>query len=240
MQLQHSNLTEKEKEPEVIKKEKRKYGIISVSVGEGLNQIFKDLRVDEIVSGGQTMNPSTEDFVEAIKRLNAENVFILPNNSNIVMAAEQAGQVVEGVNCKVIPTKTIPQGMLACMMFNPYGEVEENYEQMCEAIGGIKTGQVTFAIKDTNINGIEIKENHFMGLNGKNIITCKEDKVEATITLLETMIDDDSEIVTLIAGEDAKEEETEKIVNYINEKYPVEVDVKIGLQPVYSYIIGVE
>lgn len=243
MQLQHSNLTEKDKEeskPEVIKEEKKKYGIISVSVGEGLNEMFKELRVDEIVSGGQTMNPSTEDFVEAINRLNAENVFILPNNSNIVMAATQASQVVEGVNCKVIPTKTIPQGMVACMMFNPYCEVDENFEQMCEAMQGIKTGQVTFAIKDTNINGIEIKENHFMGLDGKNIITCKEDKVEATITLLESMIDENSEIVTLIAGEDAEEHETTKIVEYLNDKYPIEVDVKMGMQPVYSYIIGVE
>lgn len=243
MQLQHSNLTEKDKEEvkaEEKKEEKKKYGIISVSVGEGLNEMFKELRVDEIVSGGQTMNPSTEDFVEAINRINAENVFILPNNSNIVMAANQASQVIEGVNCKVIPTKTIPQGMVACMMFNPYCEADENFEQMCEAIQGIKTGQVTFAIKDTNINGIEIKENHFMGLDGKNIITCKEDKVDATITLLESMIDEDSEIVTLIAGEDAKEDETTKIVEYLNEKYTVEVDVKNGMQPVYSYIIGVE
>ena len=220
MQLQHSNLAEKETTEASETKEKKKYGIISVSVGEGLNQMFKELR--------------------AINRINAENVFILPNNSNIVMAATQASQVVEGVNCKVIPTKTIPQGMVACMMFNPYGDIEENFEQMCEAIGGIKTGQVTFAIKDTNINGIEIKENHFMGLNGKNIVTCKEDKVDATITLLETMIDEDSEIVTLIAGEDAKEDETKKIVDYLSEKYPVEVDVKLGMQPVYSYIIGVE
>ena len=243
MQLQHSHITEndkKEEKTEVVKKEKKKYAIISVSVGEGLNQMFRDLRVDEIVSGGQTMNPSTEDFVEAINRLNAENVFILPNNSNIVMAANQASQVVEGVNCKVIPTKTIPQGMVACMMFNPYCEVDENFEQMSEAIGNVKTGQVTFAIKDTNINGIEIKENYFMGLDGKNIITCKEDKVDATITLLDSMIDENSEIVTLIAGEDAKEDETKKIVNYLNEKYPVEVDVKLGQQPVYSYIIGVE
>ena len=244
MQLQHSNLSEKDslqaEKEQPISQEKKKYGIISVSVGDGLNEMFKELRVDEIVSGGQTMNPSTEDFVEAINRINAENIFILPNNSNIVMAANQASQVVEGVNCKVIPTKTIPQGMVACMMFNPYGEVEENFEQMSEAIEGIKTGQVTFAIKDTNINGVEIKENHFMGLNGKNIVTCKEDKVDATITLLETMIDEDSEIVTLIAGEDAKEHETQKIVEYLNEKYPVEVDVKIGMQPVYSYIIGVE
>ena len=240
MQLQHSNIIENEKEGITEKKEKKKYGIISVSVGEGVNNMFKELRVDEIVSGGQTMNPSTEDFVEAINRLNAENIFILPNNSNIVMAAQQASEVVEGVNCKVVPTKTIPQGMVACMMFNPDGELDENYEQMCDAINGIKTGQVTFAIKDTNINGVEIKENHFMGLEGKNIITCKEDKVDATITLLDSMIDESSEIVTLIAGEDAKEDETQRIVDYINEKYPVEVDVKLGLQPVYSYIIGVE
>lgn len=243
MQLQHSNLAEKDAKVEStqpVNFERKKYGIISVSVGDGLNQMFKELRVDEIVSGGQTMNPSTEDFVEAIKRLNAENVFILPNNSNIVMAANQASEVIDGVNCKVIPTKTIPQGMVACMMFNPDCDVEENFEQMSEAIAGVKTGQVTFAIKDTNINGIEIKENYFMGLNGKNIVTCKEDKVEATITLLETMIDENSEIVTLIAGEDAKEDETKRIIDYLTEKYPVEVDVKNGMQPVYSYIIGVE
>ena len=237
MQEQHNQLVADAKAPDQPKSE---YAIVAVSVGEGLNKMFKDLRVNHIVSGGQTMNPSTEDFVKVINSLNAKNVIILPNNSNIVMAANQASEVVEGVNCKVIPTKTIPQGMVACMMFNPSGEIDENYEQMCEAIDGIKTGQVTFAIKDTNINGIEIKENHFMGLNGKNIVTCKEDKVDATITLLETMLDDDSEIVTLIAGEDAKEDETQKIVDYLTDKYPVEVDVKMGMQPVYSYIIGVE
>jgi dihydroxyacetone kinase-like predicted kinase len=186
------------------------------------------------------MNPSTEDFVEAIKKVNAKNVFIMPNNSNILMAANQASEVVEDVNCKVIPTKTIPQGMVACMMFNPDAGVEDNFNEMSKAISRIKSGQVTFAIKDTKIDGIEIKENYFMGLNGKNIISCKEDKVEATTELIETMIDEESEIITLISGEDVSEEETNKIVDYITSRFPVEIDVKNGRQPVYSYIIGVE
>ena len=243
MQLQHSNLQDKHEESakeEVKPVEKDEYAIIAVSAGEGINQMFRDLRVSEVVSGGQTMNPSTEDFVHAIEKVNAKNVFILPNNSNIVMAATQAGEVVEGVNCKVIPTKTIPQGLVACMMFNPECNVEENFEQMSEALTSVKTGQVTFAIKDTTIDGLEIKANYFMGLNGKNIVTCKEDKVAATIELLKTMIDDDSELVTLIAGNDARDSETSAIVDYLNDKYDLEIDVKKGDQPVYSYIIGVE
>ena len=243
MQLQHSNLQEQHNETvkeEVKTVEKEEYAIIAVSAGEGINQMFKDLRVSEVVSGGQTMNPSTEDFVHAIEKVNAKNVFILPNNSNIVMAATQAGDVVEGVNCKVIPTKTIPQGLVACMMFNPECNPEENYEQMSEALTSVKSGQVTFAIKDTTIDGLEIKANYFMGLNGKHIVTCKEDKVSATIELLKTMIDDDSELVTLIAGNDAHDSETSAIVDYLNDKYDLEIDVKKGDQPVYSYIIGVE
>jgi len=236
MQLQHSNLQEKMESPA----EKAEYAIIAVSAGEGINQMFKDLRVSEVVSGGQTMNPSTEDFIHAIEKVNAKNVFILPNNSNIVMAATQASQVVEGVNCKVIPTKTIPQGLVACMMFNPECNADENFEQMSEALTSVKSGQVTYAIKDTLIDGLQIKENHFMGLNGKQIVTCKEDKVSATIELLNTMIDSSSEIVTLIAGSDAKESETSEIVDYLNGNYDLEVDVKKGDQPVYSYIIGVE
>ena len=241
MQIQHSNLKDKsESESAAPVVEKSEYAIIAVSAGEGINQMFKDLRVSEIVSGGQTMNPSTEDFIHAIERVNAKNVFILPNNSNIVMAATQASEVVEGVNCKVIPTKTIPQGLVACMMFNPECNLEENFDQMSEALTSVKSGQVTYAIKDTVIDGLEIKENYFMGLNGKTIVTCKEDKVTTTIELLNSMIDSSSEIVTLIAGSDAKEHETSAIVDYLNGKYDLEVDVKKGDQPVYSYIIGVE
>ena len=239
MQIQHSNLKDKA-EDTPVKEEKNEYAIIAVSAGEGINQMFKDLRVSEIVSGGQTMNPSTEDFIHAIERVNAKNVFILPNNSNIVMAATQASEVVEGVNCKVIPTKTIPQGLVACMMFNPECNIDDNYEQMNEALSSVKSGQVTYAIKDTVIDGLEIKENYFMGLNGKNIVTCKEDKVTTTIELLNSMIDASSEIVTLIEGSDANANETNAIVSYLNGKYDLEVDVKRGDQPVYSYIIGVE
>ena len=238
MQIQHSNLQQEKKDEKTV--EKAEYAIIAVSAGEGINTMFKELRVDEVVTGGQTMNPSTEDFIHAIEKVNAKNVFILPNNSNIVMAATQAGEVVEGVNCRVIPTKTIPQGLVACMMFNPECSVDENFEQMSEALTGVKSGQVTFAIKDTTIDGMEIKQNHFMGLNGKNIVTCKEDKVSATIDLLNTMIDKNSEIVTLIEGNDAIESETSVIVDYLNNNYDLEIDVRKGDQPVYSYIIGVE
>jgi hypothetical protein len=246
MQIQHSSLQDKSEEKvfeslEAKKEaEKSEYAIIAVSTGEGINQMFKELRVNEIVSGGQTMNPSTEDFIHAIEKVNAKNVFILPNNSNIIMAANQASEVIEGVNCKVIPTKTIPQGLVACMMFNPECNEQENFEQMSEALTSVKSGQVTFAIKDTTIDGLEIKENYFMGLNGKNIVTCKEDKVTATIELLNSMIDERSELVTLIAGNDVKESETSAIVDYINEKYDLVIDVRKGDQPVYSYIIGVE
>ena len=240
MQIQHSNLQEKKEETVSEVKEKNEYAIIAVSAGEGINQMFKDLRVSEVVTGGQTMNPSIEDFIHAIEKANAKNIFILPNNSNIVMAANQASEVIEGVNCKVIPTKTIPQGLVACMMFNPECTPDENYEQMSEALTSVKSGQVTFAIKDTTIDGLEIKANYFMGLNGKNIVTCKEDKVTATIDLLKTMIDSNSEIVTLIAGSDAKEHETTAIFDYLSDNFDLEVEVKKGDQPVYSYIIGVE
>ncbi len=239
MQLQHSHIVE-ESTSNNNTKEKQEYALISVSSGAGLNELFKELRVTHIVEGGQTMNPSTEDFVEAINKVNAKNVFILPNNSNILMAATQACEVSEGVNCKVIPSKTIPQGMLACMMFNPESDFDTNFEEMSGALNNIKSGQVTFAIKDTKIDGVDIKENHFMGLKGKSIVSCKEDKVEAAIDLIESMIDEDSEILTLIAGEDTLKEETDKIVEHISKKYSIDIEVRDGNQPVYNYIIGVE
>lgn len=243
MQEQHENImtnaakTEKEtKKPE----QKAKYALITVAAGEGLAQMFKELRVDYVISGGQTMNPSTEDFVEAIKKVNAENVILLPNNSNIVLAAQQAADVMEDYNVHVIPTKTIPQGLSACIMFNPDVEFDINLAEMNDAIALVKTGQVTYAIKDTTFEGMEIKAGDYMGIKEKDIIISTKDKLEATKKLLDALVDADSEIVTLIYGEGVEEAQAQEIAKYIDEAYGVEVEINNGQQPVYSFIIGVE
>ena len=186
------------------------------------------------------MNPSTEDFVEAIHQLNAEHIIILPNNSNIVMAAQQAALVCEDQNIEVIPTKSIPQGLSACIMFNPDVDFETNLSEMKEAVSMVKTGQVTYAIKDTTFEGMEIKSGDYMGILEKDIIVSLPDKMETTRQLLDRMLDDESEIVTLIYGEDINEEEAEEVAAYIEDKFDVEVEVNNGMQPVYSFIIGVE
>lgn len=239
MSEQHTELVNNGKDP--AKKEKKEYGIIAVASGKGLEELFKEYRADYIVTGGQTMNPSTDDFVKAIQQVNAKKIFILPNNSNIIMAAEQACDIVEGVEVKVIPTKTIPQGLTACMMFNPEDDFSANVEEMTSSIDGVKSGQVTFAIKDTSFDGVEVKKDEFIGISNKTIICSNPNKIETTIKTIESMIDDYSSIVTIIVGEDVSEEETNKLIEILESKYPdIEFDVKIGNQPVYSFIIGVE
>ena len=245
MSEQHSELieenTKEDSKPEV--KEKKKYGLISVCAGKGIEEIFKSQRVDYLVSGGQTMNPATEDFVKAIKEVNAENVFIFPNNSNIIMAATQAKDVVEGVNVIVIPTKTIPQGIVASMMFNPIVEAEENEAEMNEALANVKTGQVTYSIKDTSVDGVEVKKDEFMSIVEKKIISCNPSKVEAAKKVVEGMVDAFSSIITVLVGEDVTKEEKEELSAALNASYAedgIEIEVKDGLQPVYSFIISVE
>ena len=224
-----------------IEDEQKEYAIIAVAAGEGVVNMFKDLRVDYIVSGGQTMNPATEDFVNIVQNCNAKNIFILPNNSNIVLAASQACDVCEHANVRVIPSKSIPQGLVACMMFNPEADADENYEQMCEALSNVTTGQVTFAIKDTVIDGVEIKKDEFMGMKNKEIICCVKDKFEAAKTLLDSMLDEMSSIVTIIYGEDVSDEDANAFVEKIaSEHEDLDIDVRKGGQPVYSFIIGVE
>lgn len=245
MSEQHTHLQEENKDPLKQPKEVKElteYALISVSVGDGIEEMFKDLNVTEIVSGGQTMNPSTEDFIEAIKRCNAKKIFILPNNSNIIMAASQACEVSpDGVECRVIPTKTIPQGLTACMMFNPEASFDDNEEEMKEAMSNVKSGQVTFAIRDTVIDDVEVKKDNFIALFGKKIVSCDPDKIQVTMNMLEEMVDESSSIITLICGEDASEEEVEKLTEMIQDKYDeVDLDVKKGNQPVYSFIVGVE
>lgn len=178
MSEQHSELLKEENNKRVEEKPLKEFGLISVGVGQGIVDMFKDLRVDYVVSGGQTMNPSTEDFVEAIKEVHAKNIIILPNNSNIVMAASQACDVVSGGETKavVIPSKTIPQGLVAAMMFNPEVDMEVNINEMTEALSTVKTGQVTFSIKDTTVDGVQVYKDQFMGIFDKEIVCCQKIK----------------------------------------------------------------
>ena len=237
MQEQHDNLIAQEEAPV---QERKPYAIITVAAGEGLKNMFLDLRADHVISGGQTMNPSTEDFVEAIGKLNAKHISILPNNSKIIMAAQQTASVCDGENVHVIPSKSIPQGLCACIMFNPDVDFETNLSEMSDAITMVKTGQVTYAIKDTVYEGMEIKAGEFMGIMEKEIVTSVPDKLEACRTLIDHMIDEESEIVTLIYGEGTNQEEADTIAQYIEDKYDVEVEVNNGEQPVYSFIVSVE
>lgn len=240
MQEQHNHIIEKEA-AKPVERPRKEVAVISVAAGDGVRDMFMELHCDEVVNGGQTMNPSTEDIVAAIREVNANNVVILPNNSNIVMTAQQAAVVLEDeINVIVIPSKSIPQGLSACIMFNPEADLEENINEMNEAIANVKTGQVTFAIKDTNIDGVDIHANDYMALVEKKIVACIPDKVEACKAVLKGLVDDDSEIVTLIYGEDVTSEEAEAVTDFIENELEIEYEVHDGKQPVYSFIVGVE
>lgn len=246
MSEQHTHLIEedaKAKEDEIKKQPKKPFGLISVGAGKGIVDLFKDLNCDYIVSGGQTMNPSTEDFIKAIKSINAEQIFILPNNSNIIMAATQACDVMnEEVKCTVIPTKTIPQGLVSAMMYNPESDYDTNYNDMMESLSSVKSGQVTFAVKNTSFEGMEIHKDDFIGICDKKILATEKDKIKCALKLINTMIDEDSSIITIITGEDVTEAERDALKELVQAKVGdmVDVDVKVGLQPVYSFIIGIE
>ena len=246
MSEQHTHLIEedaKAKEDEIKKQPKKPFGLISVGAGKGIVDLFKDLNCDYIVSGGQTMNPSTEDFIKAIKSINAEQIFILPNNSNIIMAATQACDVMnEEVKCTVIPTKTIPQGLVSAMMYNPESDYDTNYNDMMESLSSVKSGQVTFAVKDTSFEGMEIHKDDFIGICDKKILATEKDKIKCALKLINTMIDEDSSIITIITGEDVTEAERDALKELVQAKVGdmVDVDVKVGRQPVYSFIIGIE
>ncbi|WP_404470346.1 DAK2 domain-containing protein [Sutcliffiella horikoshii] len=244
MREQHSNLLFEEDaypapKPEVNKK-REKFGIITVAMGEGIAELFKSIGAKAVIEGGQTMNPSTEDILKAIDEVNADNVIILPNNSNIIMAAKQAAEVAEQ-NVAVVESKTVPQGMAAILAFNPTGELADNEATMKEALGSVKTGQITFAVRDTNIDGVEIQKDDFMGIADGKIVLTNKDKKSAAKELLTSMMDDDSEILTVIYGEDVSEEDVEELVSDLEESYPdVEVEVHNGKQPLYSFIFSIE
>jgi len=244
MREQHSSILKEEMKNSLMTEEKapkkEKYGIVAVAMGSGVSELFKSMGAKDVIEGGQTMNPSTEDIVKAIQEVNAENVLILPNNSNIIMAAEQAASVVDE-NVVVIPSKTVPQGMAALLAFNPEFSLEENASQMTESLGEVKSGQITFAVRDTKVDGIELKKGDFMGIFDKRIVTKDENQLEAAKKLLQEMISEDDEIVTILQGEDASNEEVDSLVQYLEENFEdIEVEVHKGNQPLYSYIFSVE
>ncbi len=239
MTEQHHEIIGQDAAP--TKREQVEYGIISVVAGEGVKQLFEEHGCHYVIEGGQTMNPSTEDFLTAIEELNAKNIIILPNNSNIIMAANQAAEVTEGVQVSVIPSKTIPQGYTALMMFNEHASLEENTSEMKQAIHEVKSGQVTYAVRDTQMNGIEIKENDFIGILDKEIVVSVPDRFESACALVDQMLDEDSELVTILYGEGVEEEEAEALATYIENTYEdVEVTIVNGQQPVYAYILSAE
>lgn len=216
------------------------YAIVTVAMGPGVSELLKSLGASAIIEGGQTMNPSTEDIVKAVETVGAERVLILPNNKNIVMAAEQAAEIL-GIEAAVVPTKTIPQGMAAILAFNPQATVDENKNNMTEAYAHVKTGQVTFAVRDTSIDGVEIKKDDFMALAEGKIVLSNPSLKEVTTSLIQSLMDEEAEIVTVIYGEDVSEEEANELAAFIEAQYgDVEVEVYNGKQPLYPYILSVE
>ena len=229
---------EQQEEPQMPHKE---VGFISVSVGSGLNDIFRDLGVDYVIEGGQTMNPSTEDILEAIAKVNADNVFVLPNNSNIVLAAEQAKKLCKDKNVLVIPTKNIPQGITAMVNYVEGISPDKNAETMNASLEEVKSGQVTYAVRDTSVEGITIKAGDIMGLSDKTIETVGSDVVDTTVTLLGKMLEEDSELITIYVGEEGTEEDAEIIAERVQEfDDELEVEIQYGGQPIYYYFVSVE
>ena len=233
---------EAEKEAQKKANEPRKpMGFITVSIGEGLNEIFKELGADYIIEGGQTMNPSTEDMLNAIDQVNADTVFILPNNKNIVLAANQAKALVEDKEIIVIPTKTVPQGITAIINFMPDADAKMNEETMLEEIQRVKSGQVTYAVRDTHIDDKEIHEGDIMGIGDKGILAVGKGIEETTKAMLEQLVDEESELISLYYGEEVKEADAEQLIQEIEELYPdVDVDAHFGGQPIYYYVLAVE
>ncbi|MBT2681315.1 DAK2 domain-containing protein [Bacillus sp. ISL-35] len=222
------------------KKEKQEYGIVAVSMGSGIAELFRSIGANAVIEGGQTMNPSTEDIIKAVKEVNARKVIILPNNKNIIMAAEQAAEVAEE-EVVVIPSKTVPQGMTALLSFNPSADPAANKDAMSEAMQHVKTGQLTYAVRDTSIDGLEISTGDFMGLADGKIVLKDRDKVKAAKDLLDQMLDEDTEILTILKGEDASDEDVDSIVEFVEGKYgDVEIEVHNGEQPLYAFIFAIE
>ncbi|GEN82066.1 hypothetical protein SLU01_03780 [Sporosarcina luteola] len=240
MRQQHINIVGEDHSAKKDEKIAHPYAIVTVAMGDGIAELLKSIGASAVIEGGQTMNPSTEDIVKAIKDVGAERVIILPNNKNIIMAAKQAAEVV-GIEAAVVETKSVPEGLAAILAFNPEAEVAENERSMSKAASNVKTGQVTHSIRDTSIDGIDIQKDDFMGLAGNKIIISEPSLDEVIKTLLSSLIDEDDEIVTIIYGENVAESEASELASFVESTYDhVEVELYNGKQPLYPYILSVE
>ncbi|RBW67516.1 DAK2 domain-containing protein [Bacillus taeanensis] len=240
MREQHSRILEEYSRVENVSKPKQKYGIVTVGSGEGIIDLFNSIGAGGVIEGGQTMNPSTEQIEKAISEVHAEAVFVLPNNSNIIMTAEQAASLSEK-NVIVIPTKTIPQGISSLLAFNPEAELDENKANMREAVNAVKSGQITYAVRDTVVDNLEIYKGDFLGILDGVIKTASKNRFDCTKNLLQAMLNEESEIITLIIGTDVETKEVDELTSFLTERYEeVEIEVHKGNQPVYAYIISVE
>lgn len=241
LQAAEKEAFKKQEKEEITPDRRREYGFISVSVGEGMNDIFKDLGVDYLIEGGQTMNPSTEDMLNAIDKVNANTIYILPNNKNIILAANQAQSLTEDKEIIVIPSKTAPQGVAALISFDPSKSGEENLSTMTEEMGNVRTGQVTYAVRDTSIDGKSINAGDIMGIDDEGIKAVSTDLLTSTKELLSQMVDEDSELISIYYGADVKEEDAKEFADYVEDTYPdCDVEFNYGGQPIYYYIISVE
>ena len=212
-----------------------------MSIGEGIGEIFRGLGVDYLIEGGQTMNPSTEDMLNAIDRVNADHIFILPNNKNIILAANQAKALSKDKDIIVIPTKTVPQGITAMINYMPDSSVEENEARMTEEIGNVKTGQVTYAVRDTHIDDKDIKEGDIMGIGDHAILSVGKDVMETTLAMFDELVDEDSELISIYYGADVSKEDAASLGTSLGEKYPdCDIEVHFGGQPIYYYVASVE
>lgn len=221
--------------------EKKRTGFIAVSIGEGMNEIFREIGVDYIIEGGQTMNPSTDDMLQAIDEVNAETIFILPNNKNIILAANQARDLTKDKKIVVIPTKTVPQGITAVISFSSDEDTAANEAAMTEAIQAVRTGQVTYAVRDTKIGDKEIHEGDIMGIGDEGILAVGTDISDTAKDLLANLVTEESELISIYYGEDISEEEAERFVTSVEETYPdLDVDAHCGGQPIYYYVMSVE
>ncbi|MEN0535735.1 fatty acid kinase catalytic subunit FakA [Staphylococcus aureus] len=240
MREQHREVIRKEQHTAKPKMEMVETAIITISMGEGISEIFKSMGATHIISGGQTMNPSTEDIVKVIEQSKCKRAIILPNNKNILMASEQAASIVDA-EAVVIPTKSIPQGISALFQYDVDATLEENKAQMADSVNNVKSGSLTYAVRDTKIDGVEIKKDAFMGLIEDKIVSSKSDQLTTVTELLNEMLAEDSEILTVIIGQDAEQAVTDNMINWIEERYPdVEVEVHEGGQPIYQYFFSVE
>ncbi|HCU8639108.1 TPA: fatty acid kinase catalytic subunit FakA [Staphylococcus aureus] len=240
MREQHREVIRKEQHTAKPKMETVETAIITISMGEGISEIFKSMGATHIISGGQTMNPSTEDIVKVIEQSKCKRAIILPNNKNILMASEQAASIVDA-EAVVIPTKSIPQGISALFQYDADATLEENKAQMADSVNNVKSGSLTYAVRDTKIDGVEIKKDAFMGLIEDKIVSSQSDQLTTVTELLNEMLADDSEILTVIIGQDAEQAVTDNMINWIEEQYPdVEVEVHEGGQPIYQYFFSVE